>query len=111
MNQLFVDILIRQNLIPFYLVQFCRQTAGAEGKFDEEAPGGNHDKDGCFGKRSRIELVKWTACGGVSRLEGPKPSTLMLQSRRDVAIKLINSCSATLHERPQHEILKIKTDI
>ena len=51
MNQLFVDILIRLNLIPFYLVQFCRQTVGAEGKFDEEAPGGNYDKDGCFGKR------------------------------------------------------------
>ena len=51
MNQLFVDILISQNQIPFYLVQFCRQTAGAEGKFYEEAPGGNHDKDGCFGKR------------------------------------------------------------
>ena len=51
MNQLFVDILIRQNLISFNLVQFCWKAVGAEGKFYEEAPGGNHDKNGRFGKR------------------------------------------------------------
>ena len=51
MNQLFVAILIRQNLISFHLVQFCWQTVGAEGKFHEEASGGDHDKNGRFGKR------------------------------------------------------------
>ena len=52
----------------------------------------------------------WNALG-LSRLEGPTPNTHMLQSRRDVAIKLIDSCSAALNEHAQQEIHKIRADI
>ena len=48
---------------------------------------------------------------GLSRLEGPKPSMHMLQSRRDVALKLIDSCPATLHELALRDITKIRADI
>ena len=52
----------------------------------------------------------WTTLG-LSRLEGPKPSMHMLQSRRDVALKLIDSCSATLHEVALREITRIRANI
>ena len=48
---------------------------------------------------------------GLSRLEGPKPTTHMLQSRRDVALKLIDSCTQYLHEAAQQEIHGIRQGI
>ncbi len=53
-----MDILIRQNLISFNLVQFCWKTVGAEGKFYEEAPGGNDDKHGSVGERIHERQTK-----------------------------------------------------
>ena len=44
---------------------------------------------------------------GLSRLEGPKPNVLMLQSRRDVAWKLIDSCTPSLHEPGRQEMTNI----
>ena len=41
---------------------------------------------------------------GLSRLEGPTPNLHLLQSRRDVALKLIDSCTPSLHERGLQEM-------
>ena len=41
---------------------------------------------------------------GLSRLEGPTPNLHLLQSRRDVALKLIKSCTPSLHERGVQEM-------
>ena len=48
---------------------------------------------------------------GLSRLEGPTPNTHMLQSRRDVALKFIDSTSSTLCEDAHREITKIRATI
>ena len=48
---------------------------------------------------------------GLSRLEGPKPSIHMLQSRRDVALKLIESCTSALHDTAQQEMTTIKDNL
>ena len=48
---------------------------------------------------------------GLSRLEGPKPNTHMLCSRRDVATKLIDSCMPTLNETAREELSRIKSTI
>ena len=48
---------------------------------------------------------------GLSRLEGPKPNTHMLQSRRDVAMKIIDSCTPALHDRAHQEMATIKINL
>ena len=48
---------------------------------------------------------------GLSRLEGPKPTIHLLQSRRDVAFKLVDSCTQFLHDAAQREMQGIKQHI
>ena len=48
---------------------------------------------------------------GLSRLDGPKPTLHMLQSRRDVALKLVDSCMQFLHDAAQQEMHRIKQHI
>ena len=48
---------------------------------------------------------------GLSRLEGPKPNMHMLQSRRDVALKIIDSCTLALHDTAQQEITTVKANL
>ena len=45
---------------------------------------------------------------GLSELEGPTPSTHMLESRRDVAVKILESCTPALSESALKEISTIK---
>ena len=48
---------------------------------------------------------------GLSRLEGPKPNVLLLCSRRDVALKIIDSCSTSLSEAAQEEVSSLKAKL
>ena len=48
---------------------------------------------------------------GLSRLEGPKPSDHMLHSRRDVAIKILDSCAISLSASAQEESASLKSKL
>ena len=48
---------------------------------------------------------------GFSRLEGPIPSAHTLLSRRDVALKIIDSCTPAFHDIARHEMDTIKGNL